>query len=534
MRRLILFLIVWIFHISSSHKCRHDLFMNRTLINVDSQVQTRPYLLSSESETHSYDIYIDYDSINVWGSGNNQLISKIKTALGYVSEAFSKILSVSQNVHFKFEDDTILKKCDSSIITSSTLKNGVVADMVIIPLIVPQEQLGENVIAAAGACAFANKLNNRPAVGVVYLGSKISFDKDNSMVYASHILLHELTHALVFSPILFSYFPSQHEYKNVIWQGQKKTLVITPKVVEVARKHYGCDTLEGVELEDQGGQGSALAHWESRIMLGDYMISTDFQERAISEITLALFEDSGWYQVNYNLTGGLFRFGKNEGCQFLENLCIINEQSYFPREFCTESRANRCMTGHTSKGFCYLVSGLDIPIQYRYFTDPSKGGFPAADYCPVVVPTTISSTTSYFGSHCKHGENNTLPQSLGDYLGSNSVCIESSLTKKDDITVSEYKGKITPKCHQIECNYETNSFSINVTNINFVCDQKGKILTHSDFDGQLACPDFERVCPESKNFCNELFDCLGIPISSSFYKINIVILSVITLFLFGS
>ena len=55
-----------------------------------------------------------------------------------------------------------------------------------------QEQLGENVIAAAGACAFANKLNNRPAVGVVYLGSKISFDKDNSMVYASHILLHEL------------------------------------------------------------------------------------------------------------------------------------------------------------------------------------------------------------------------------------------------------------------------------------------------------------------------------------------------------
>ena len=121
MRRLILFLIVWIFHISSSHKCRHDLFMNRTLINVDSQVQTRPYLLSSESETHSYDIYIDYDSINVWGSGNNQLISKIKTALGYVSEAFSKILSVSQNVHFKFEDDTILKKCDSSIITSSGL-----------------------------------------------------------------------------------------------------------------------------------------------------------------------------------------------------------------------------------------------------------------------------------------------------------------------------------------------------------------------------------------------------------------------------
>ena len=34
---------------------------------------------------------------------------------------------------------------------------------------------------------------------------------------------------------------------------------------------------------------------------------------AISEITLALLEDSGWYKANY-YTGGLMRFGKNKGC----------------------------------------------------------------------------------------------------------------------------------------------------------------------------------------------------------------------------
>ena len=34
------------------------------------------------------------------------------------------------------------------------------------------------------------------------------------------------------------------------------------------------------------------------------MISNDFEERAISDVTLALFEDSGWYQVNYGFTGG--------------------------------------------------------------------------------------------------------------------------------------------------------------------------------------------------------------------------------------
>lgn len=534
MRNLLLFLFVWFFQSSSSHKCRHDLFMNRTLIDVDSQIRTRPHLFSSESVTHSFDIYFDYESINVRGSGNLKLINNTKTALGYVAEAFKKIISVSESFDFKFEDDSFLKQCDNSIITSSILKKGVTADILIIPLIVPQEELGENVIAAAGTCGVSLKLNNRPTIGIVYLGSKISFEKKNSMIYASHVLLHELTHVLVFSPSLFRFFPNQPAYKSVSWHGQKRVLVVTPKVVEVARKHYGCDTLEGVQLEDQGGQGSALSHWESRIMLGDYMISTDFGERAISEITLALFEDSGWYTVNYNLTGGLFKFGKNEGCQFLDNLCIINEQSYFPREFCTEPRANRCMTGQTSKGFCYLVTGLNIPSQYQYFKDHTKGGFQPADYCPVVFPNTISSKSSYFGSHCKLGEKNTLPQSLGDYLGNNSVCIESSLTKKNDITVSEYKGKITAKCHNIECDYKTRSFSINVTNVLFVCSQKGMILTHNDFDGQLPCPDFERVCPEYKNLCNEIFDCLGIPIStSSFYKLNIVILLIITLLFFG-
>ena len=40
-------------------------------------------------------------------------------------------------------------------------------------------------------------------------------------------------------------------------------------------------------------------------MLGDYMISSDYIEIIISDITLAYFEDTGFYKVNY-YTGGLF------------------------------------------------------------------------------------------------------------------------------------------------------------------------------------------------------------------------------------
>ena len=30
--------------------------------------------------------------------------------------------------------------------------------------------------------------------------------------------------------------------------------------------HFGCDSLQGVELENQGGQGTAMDHWEKRIL----------------------------------------------------------------------------------------------------------------------------------------------------------------------------------------------------------------------------------------------------------------------------
>lgn len=57
-------------------------------------------------------------------------------------------------------------------------------------------------------------------------------------------------------------------------------------------------------------------------MFNDLMVQTvfnidDWSPRAysISEMTLAKFEDSGWYKVNYEYADN-FLFGKNKGCDF--------------------------------------------------------------------------------------------------------------------------------------------------------------------------------------------------------------------------
>lgn len=47
--------------------------------------------------------------------------------------------------------------------------------------------------------------------------------------------------------------------------SKKIDMMVTPRVVEEVRKHFDCDRLEGAELEDQGGEGTALTHWEKRI-----------------------------------------------------------------------------------------------------------------------------------------------------------------------------------------------------------------------------------------------------------------------------
>lgn len=43
-------------------------------------------------------------------------------------------------------------------------------------------------------------------------------------------------------------------------------MMVTPRVKEEAQRHFNCSKLEGAELEDQGGEGTALTHWEKRIL----------------------------------------------------------------------------------------------------------------------------------------------------------------------------------------------------------------------------------------------------------------------------
>jgi hypothetical protein len=63
----------------------------------------------------------------------------------------------------------------------------------------------------------------------------------------------------------------------------------------------------------------------------------DYEERIISGFTLALLEDFGYLHVidNSYLTGGLMRFGKHKGCEFVNDRCTPDDTNKlaFSNEF---------------------------------------------------------------------------------------------------------------------------------------------------------------------------------------------------------
>ena len=101
----------------------------------------------------------------------------------------------------------------------------------------------------------------------------------------------------------------------------------------------------------------------------------------ISNITLALFEDSGWYKVDYTKAQAV-PWGKDKGCEFLEAKCINKKKikksfltfasndpmsklstydSVYHDEFCTNFDEEKCSISHT---FELYVELRNLNLQY--------------------------------------------------------------------------------------------------------------------------------------------------------------------------
>ena len=476
-----IFVILSIVSLSFSYKCAHDKYKKiPKILNTSSDIEdNKTRRLDSY---HSMSFFVDYTQLDRDSVSNSYKIF-LKEAISSTLNLFSELLKVKRtkkiSIKNPFECSEYIKYYDKSI------EKGVDKDIILIPII--DETLGFT-LASATSC-FLNHDDHRPIMGFILLNNNYSMKKKNAKEFLIMLLLHEITHVLVFSDVLFDYFhyPGKVKKKEEI-NGITRTLITTKKVKYIASQHFGCSSLKGVELENQGGEGSIGSHWESRVMLGDYMISMDFAENVISDISLALFEDSGWYEVNY-YTGGLFRFGKGQGCSFLNSKCInSNNESNFKWDFCDISGIETCSSNNLNKGKCYIVPHNNLDNHYYYFNNSNLAGWEPADYCPV------GWGNSYFSDNCIYGiDDNNYPKSLGFSISENSICIQSSLIKSSDISLKDFNYQ-RAMCHKITCNYNNKTIQVDIGESYIECPTNGGEMTVDGYNGTIICPLYERVC----------------------------------------
>nr|XP_035134226.2 leishmanolysin-like peptidase isoform X3 [Callithrix jacchus] len=302
-------------------------------------------------------------------------------------------------------------------------------------------------------------------------------------------------------------------------------LLVTPRVVEEARKHFNCPVLEGMELENQGGMGTELNHWEKRLLENEAMTGSHTQNRVLSRITLALMEDTGWYKANYSMAEKL-DWGRGMGCDFVRKSCKfwIDQQRHKRQmlsPYCDTLRSNplqlTCRQDQRAVAVCNLQKfPKPLPQEYQYFDEltgipaedlPYYGGsVEIADYCPFSQEFSWHLSGEYQrNSDCRILENQ--PEIFKNYgaekYGPHSVC----LIQKSAFVMEKCERKLSypdwgSGCYQVSCSSQ--GLKVWVQDTSYLCSRAGQVLPVSIqmngwiHDGNLLCPscwDFCEVCP---------------------------------------
>jgi Leishmanolysin len=294
--------------------------------------------------------------------------------------------------------------------------------------------------------------------------------------------------------------------------GVRVAEIVTPTVRQVVRNHFDCQGLQGAELESGIGdtEGSCLGdHWERRLFREDLMNpivdEVPFSLR-ISPLTLALFADSGWYQVDLSRSTYPAAWGRGTGCPFVNETCIDREDGSVTAAnapfFCNNivvpkgliHEIHGCSPDMTRKAICSIAQyDSELPSQYQYFGATfgvNYGGKEEyLDYCPVF--------SGFSNGECMARKNALVMKvsPLEDFGSTNSRCLTGL-----------FQGIQTALCLQIACVVQDQTLRVKVDGTWRLCTRAGEeLLIESDPNMVVTCPDPVRTCPTF--YCNR--DCLG-------------------------
>ena len=373
--------------------------------------------------------------------------------------------------------------CNNAMIPEADRAFGVAADVIVYLFASPDLAF----TGKAEHCLQDGEPFMRPLVGSFVLNKEEFFAESTSTQIL--FMIHEISHVLAFSKTLFPYFVdatgekyASSQYKtriNYPVRGKTVEAIAFPKMLEKAREAFSCE-LEGLELEDLDDSEHLGSHWDLRIMPHDIMSTFFTLETIFSDISLAIFEDSGWYMPNYEYSQQIY-WGFHQGCTWHDSPCIVDGIAKIPG-ICTDTEhgAHKCDVFALGHGPCYTEVDEEIPPHEQYFSNSSIGGLGFMDYCPIIIsPDAHKCRDSTLFSRVK----------LGEIHGSGSRCIMSTLLSASYIYDDPAPHGV---CHEvISCN--DTAALLKVGAVQVACGF-GQSISVKGYNGQIQCP-------ESNDFC---------------------------------
>ena len=116
--------------------------------------------------------------------------------------------------------------------------------------------------------------------------------------------------------------------ENGYLRGASVKFLKTPKILEAARDHYGCRSINRFPYENGGFAGSKGAHPEMTALGNEMNTATTHKYVYFSKISIAILGDTNWY---YKVTNDLAEdtpWGYKAGCGFLEGSCSSLESKF--------------------------------------------------------------------------------------------------------------------------------------------------------------------------------------------------------------
>lgn len=387
----------------------------------------------------------------------------------------------------------------------------------------------------------------RPIIGGMYLNPfyipKEPQDVNSLDRFYFTVLLHEVVHVLGFSKMAMKYWINRKTGKHykepinkITIKKYHKTfyLLSTPEATKFAErrfgiKHFSGNNKIGIELENVGKGSSILSHPESRVYLSELTCGTFVGYIFISNLTLCVLYDTGWYDVNFSmaepypwgsgqsmLLPPMKKFpnkppqlsypahylcwpndkntynnilqhqnitdikGQTQGQNLNETLdSFLCHYDFMSKAYCSPVAPYNCSSNLSSDAECCKMKKFSNPRNFALRGDRAE-----FDYMIFKVPNV--------SLRCNDESLNDefTRQTYGEEYGVNSMCAMSSLTSKEH---SGGTKKMLPRCYQMLCDIQQRLF-INISNHIIQCHNEDENIKLKEFDGVLICPKPSNIC----------------------------------------